>query len=129
MPIHVDPLKPHFYIVKLGFTGVYINFLIFAQNIDCGHSSTNNLCFEQKHKKYQIFYLKIFIFLMVKFSMYLNRRVFVMFPKDRLYHFMQIEETICMKHQSLFSGKNMKTFSKCRLLTSFYPACRTLNCV
>ena len=26
-----DPLKPHFYIVKLGFTGVYIIFLIFAQ--------------------------------------------------------------------------------------------------
>ena len=26
-----DPLKPHFYIVKLGFTGVYINFLISAQ--------------------------------------------------------------------------------------------------
>ena len=33
-----DPLKPHFYIVKLGFTGVYINFLISAQNIDCGYS-------------------------------------------------------------------------------------------
>ena len=33
-----DPLKPHFYIVKLGFTGVYIIFLIFAQNIDCGYS-------------------------------------------------------------------------------------------
>ena len=26
-----DPLKPHFYIVKLGFTGVYIIFLICAQ--------------------------------------------------------------------------------------------------
>ena len=26
-----DPLKPHFYIVKLGFTGVNINFLISAQ--------------------------------------------------------------------------------------------------
>ena len=26
-----DPLKPHFYIVKLGFTGVYIVFLTFAQ--------------------------------------------------------------------------------------------------
>ena len=26
-----DPLKPHFYIVKLGFTGVYIIFLISAQ--------------------------------------------------------------------------------------------------
>ena len=33
-----DPLKPHFYIVKLGFTGVYINFLISAQNINCGYS-------------------------------------------------------------------------------------------
>ena len=26
-----DPLKPHFYIVKLGFTGVYIIFLLSAQ--------------------------------------------------------------------------------------------------
>ena len=26
-----DPLKPHFYIVNLGFTGVYIIFLISAQ--------------------------------------------------------------------------------------------------
>ena len=33
-----DPLKPHFYIVKLGFTGVYIIFLISAQKIDCGYS-------------------------------------------------------------------------------------------
>ena len=33
-----DPLKPHCYIVKLGFTGVYIIFLITAQNIDCGYS-------------------------------------------------------------------------------------------
>ena len=32
-----DPLKPHFYIVKLGFTGVYIINLISAQ-IDCGYS-------------------------------------------------------------------------------------------
>ena len=34
---NIDPLKPHFYIVKLGFTGVYIIFLISAQNIDCGY--------------------------------------------------------------------------------------------
>ena len=26
-----DPCKPHFYIIKLGFTGVYIIFLISAQ--------------------------------------------------------------------------------------------------
>ena len=39
---------------------------------------THNLCFEQKYEEYQIFYLKIFIFfLVVKFSVYLNRRVFV----------------------------------------------------
>ena len=31
-----DPLKPHFYIVNLGFTGVYIFFLL--KNIDCGYS-------------------------------------------------------------------------------------------
>ena len=33
-----DPVKPHFYIVKLGFAGVYIIYLISAPNIDCGYS-------------------------------------------------------------------------------------------
>ena len=33
-----DPLKPHFHIVKLGFTGVYIIFLILLKSIDCGYS-------------------------------------------------------------------------------------------
>ena len=33
-----DPLKLHFYIVKLGFTGVNIIFLISAYNIYCGYS-------------------------------------------------------------------------------------------
>ena len=32
-----DPLKPHFYIVKLGFTGVYSIFFL-LKNIDCGYS-------------------------------------------------------------------------------------------
>ena len=82
-----DPLKPHFYIVKLGFTGVYIIFVISAQNIDCEYSlnrldeavltSTNNLCLEQKYEKYQNFYMKNCHALVVKFSVYLNRRVFV----------------------------------------------------
>ena len=97
-----DPLKPHFYIVKLGFTGVYIIFLISAQNIDCGYSlepprlggskaypqsmfvevvqtSTHNLCFEQKYEKHQIFLSENFPFLVVNFSIYLIRRVFVMY--------------------------------------------------
>ena len=51
-PYNFDPIKPQFNIVKLGFTGVYSIFLISAQNI--------------------------FYFLVVKFSVYLNRRVFVM---------------------------------------------------
>ena len=33
-----DPFKPHFYIVKMGLTGVYVIFLISAQNIDCEYS-------------------------------------------------------------------------------------------
>ena len=33
-----DPIKPHFYIVKLGFTGVNFTFLISAQSIDCGYT-------------------------------------------------------------------------------------------
>ena len=35
---NVEPLEPHFYTVKLGFTGVYIIFLFLLKNIDCGYS-------------------------------------------------------------------------------------------
>ena len=42
-------------------------------------ASTHNLCFEQKYEKNQIFfYLKFDIFMVVKFSVHLNRRVFIM---------------------------------------------------
>ena len=40
--------------------------------------STNNLLFEQKYEKYQNFLSEIFHFLVLKFSVYLNRYVFVM---------------------------------------------------
>ena len=40
--------------------------------------STHNLCFEQKYEKYQNFLSEHFPVLVVKFSLYLNRRVFVM---------------------------------------------------
>ena len=33
-----DPLKLHFYTVKLGFTGVYTIFLILLKNTDCEYS-------------------------------------------------------------------------------------------
>ena len=59
---NVDPLKPHFYIVKLGFTGIYIIFFISAQqyrllvlvrtaSAEAVLTSTHNLCFEQKNEK------------------------------------------------------------------------------
>ena len=84
-----DPLKPHLYIVKLEFTGVYIIFLISAQKhrlwvlvrtvsprrlkrVPTIHVLSRNM-----KKKYQNFYLKT-QFLEVKFSIYLNRCVFVM---------------------------------------------------
>ena len=37
-PCNEHPLPLHFYIVKLGFTGVFISFLFLLQNIDCGYS-------------------------------------------------------------------------------------------
>ena len=45
--------------------------------------STYNLCFEQKHEKYQNFLSENFHFLVVKFTAYLNRHVFVMKKKKK----------------------------------------------
>ena len=61
---------------KLGFTGVYIILLIFAQNIDCGYPQS---MFSLEIGKISVFFLSENVqFLEVKISIYLNRRVFVM---------------------------------------------------
>ena len=68
--IILTPLKPHFYIVKLGFTGVYIIFLISAQkhrllySLEAVLTSTHKLCFWADIWKISevFFYLKIFSF-------------------------------------------------------------------
>ena len=84
-----DPLKPHFYRVKLGFTVVYIIFLFLLKNIDCGYSlepprrggsnEYHNLRFWVEIWKISEFFLsENFQFLVVKCSIYLNRCVFVM---------------------------------------------------
>ena len=83
--LNSDPLKPHFYIVKLGFTGVYIIFLFLLKNIDCGYSLEpppwggsneypQSMLSSRNMKNIRVFYLNIFMFLVVKFSIYLNRR-------------------------------------------------------
>ena len=84
-----DPLKPHFYIVKLGFTGVYIIFLISAQKhrlwVLVRTASPRRFqrvptiyVLSSNMKNIQNFLSENFPFLVVKFSIYLNRRVFVM---------------------------------------------------
>ena len=82
-----DPFKPHFCIVKLGFTRVYIIFLISAQHVECGYSLEpprrggsneyqQSMFLSRNMKNMSFFYLKNFqFFLEVKFSIYLNRRV------------------------------------------------------
>ena len=86
-----DPLKPHFYIVKLGFTGVYITFLM-LKNIDCGYALEpprrgGSNVYPQSMFCAEIWSISDFfiwkkIFLVLKFSVYLNRHVYVM-PKVR----------------------------------------------
>ena len=96
-----DPLKPHFYIVKLGFTRVYNFFLFLLETIDYGYSlelprrgGSNEYpqsMFWAEIWKYQNFYLRIFIFLVVKFSVYLKRHVFVMTKVSDFEHVSSID--------------------------------------
>ena len=44
-PCNIYPLKPHFYIVKLGFAGVYLFFLFLLQNIDCSDQDVSSRFF------------------------------------------------------------------------------------
>ena len=70
-PCNVHPLATHFYIVKLGFTGVYISEAVLT--------STHNICFRAKiRKNLKIFHLKIIIFTAVKNRCMLHGHVFVM---------------------------------------------------
>ena len=79
---YFDPRKSHYYIVKLGYT---LFFLLLLKNIDCGYSleppqrggSNENTIyvFSRNLKNIRVFHLKIFQFLEVKFSIYLNRHV------------------------------------------------------
>ena len=83
-----DPLKAHFYVVKLGFTGVCIFFSFLLKNIDYGYSlepprrgGSNEYpqsIFCEEMWKISKFLSEIFQFLEVKFPLYLNRRIFIM---------------------------------------------------
>ena len=70
-PCDLHPITSHFYIVKLGFTEVYICFL-FLLKTDRGYKlQPPQIYVLTKIKKYTIFHLKILIFRAVK-----NRSIF-----------------------------------------------------
>ena len=113
-----DLLKPHFYIVKLGFTWVYIIFLISAQKHTLwylleppwrgGSNEYPQSMFCAEMWKISEFLSENFPFLVVKFSIYLNRRVFVMtiqnLPSDDLDQTAanaQADHNLCWAHTSL----------------------------
>ena len=86
-----EPLKPHFYIVKLGWRlqGYTLFFLFLLKIIDCGYSLEpprrggsneylQSMFWAEIRKKYQKFLSENFQFWEEKFSIYLDRRVFVM---------------------------------------------------
>ena len=82
MSVCLYPLTPHFYIVQLGFKGVYFLFLL--QNIDCGYSLETPQCVPKinvlsKNKtKYKKNNLKMNIFTAVKYCCILHGHVCVM---------------------------------------------------
>ena len=91
IPHNFDPLKPHFYTVKLGFTGYTLFFLFLLKNVDCVYSLEPPQQGGSKEYPHSTFWAEIwkisnflsenFQILVVIFSIYLNRRVFVMWDK------------------------------------------------
>ena len=75
-------------------------------------TSTNNLCFEQKYEKYQNFFLSENVhFLVVKFSVYFIRRVFVIISgAQKIYvvgtHWKRLGEALLIStHNLCFCGE------------------------
>ena len=89
-----DPLKPLLLYSATGFyRGIHYFFLISAQNIDCGYSLEpprrggsneypQSMFLAEIWKILEFFFWKLSFFLVVKFSVYLNRLVLVMRNPD-----------------------------------------------
>ena len=89
--IILTPLKPHFYIVKLGFT-IYIIFLTLLKNINCDYSLeppcrggsneyTQSMFWAEIWKNIRVLYLKIFNFWRW-FFLYILISVFLVMSKQ-----------------------------------------------
>ena len=82
-------------------------------------TSTHNLCFEQKYEKYQRLLSENFQFLEVKFSIFLDRRVFVMCLKQLLcvpaiYIVCFLAEIRINYHYFVVENKTIFTFSEAK---------------
>ena len=85
---NIDPLKPYFYILNWGLNGYKLFFLFLTKNIDCGYSLEPPRRGGSNEYPQSLFWAEIwkiseflsenFQFLVVKFSVYLNRHAFVM---------------------------------------------------
>ena len=67
--------------------------------------STHNLCFEQKYDNISFFLYENFQFLEVKFSIYLNRRVFIM-----TFKIISTVSLLFFFFVFFFNNKNLKGF-------------------
>ena len=87
-PYYEDPLKPHFYIVKVGFTGIFFPYFC-SKNIDRGYSLEppqrggsnvypRSMFWAKISKILHFFHLKITIFIAVKYCSILHGDVCVM---------------------------------------------------
>ena len=65
-------------------------------------TSTNNLCFEQKHGNYQNFSSENFHFLVIKFAVCLNRHVFVMDSTQDRKHTKPRQHCLANVHSGVF---------------------------
>ena len=100
-------------------TGVYIIVLIAAQKQIVG-TRTHNLYFEQKYEKYRIFFSsENFHFLVVNFSVYLNRHVFVKYKAKSLDHNLQIilNDKVYDVYINLTQNYYIRTIRTCNLVT------------
>ena len=80
-PCNEQPLTPHFYIEKVGFTRVYIFFLFLLQNIDWAYIAYTRMetfyVLSKNKKNIKHFHLIIIFFTAVKYCNILHGHVFI----------------------------------------------------
>ena len=128
LPVHYfDPLKWHFYIVKRGFTGVILDcgYLLEPPHRGSPNKYPQSMFWAETWKILDFFLSKNFHFLAVKFSVYLNRHVFVMaicFQPTTLILFLFIQLLWILIRNTLLMSIYSKHAKKHEKYLSEYPS-------